>query len=107
MRHFLVTAYDADGHETRAKRAAARDAHLAGIQQLMEGGQFLFGGGLLDDDGEVVGSVLVMAFPDRAAFDAWKDSDPYTVTGVWGRVEVQSCRPAPIPNAPWNRSVTA
>jgi uncharacterized protein len=107
MKHFLVTAHDAHEGDTPAKREAAREAHLAGIQQLLEGGQFLFGGGLLDDDDKIVGSVLVMRFPDRAAFDEWLDNDPYTTTGVWGQVEVSPCRPAAIPNAPWNRSVTA
>jgi uncharacterized protein len=107
MKHFLVTAYDADGADTPAKRLAARDAHLDGIQKLMDGGHFLFGGGLLDDDEEIVGSVLIMAFADREAFDEWLDNDPYTTNGVWGRVDVRPCRPAAIPNAPWTRPVTA
>ena len=107
MRHFLVTAHDAGEKDTPAKRAAARDAHVARIQELLSADGFLFGGALLDDDDEIVGSVLVVRFPDRAAFDEWLDNDPYTTTGVWGQVDVRSCRPAAIPNAPWNRPATA
>jgi uncharacterized protein YciI len=105
MKHFLVMAHDAHEPNTQAKRAAAREAHLAGIQELLGAGSFLFGGALLNDDDEIAGSVLVMRFPDRGTFDEWLANDPYMTTGVWGEVDVRPCRPAAIPNAPWDKSV--
>jgi uncharacterized protein YciI len=107
MEHFLVVAHDALDGGAGSRRAAAREDHLAGIQQLLADGSFIFGGGLLDDAGEVIGSVLVMRFEDRAAFDDWLAADPYTTTKVWGDVDVRPCRPAAIPNAPWERPVVA
>lgn len=104
MRHFLVTALDTTDGTAPARRAAGREVHLAGIQELIAAGNFMFGGALLDGDDEVVGSVLIMRFEDKEAFDAWLQTDIYTVSGVWGSVDVRPCRPAAIPNPPWEQA---
>ena len=36
------------------------------------------------------GSALVMDFPDRAALDAYLNSEPYVAEGVWEKVEVET-----------------
>ena len=46
-------------------------------------------GGLLDDEGEMKGSALVMDFEDRAALDAYLASEPYIREHVWETVEVE------------------
>jgi uncharacterized protein YciI len=89
---FLVTAHDGADAEAPARRAAARPAHLAGIDQL--GAAVIVGGAMLDEGGNPVGSTIVVEFPDRAAVDAWIAADPYTTAGVWRRVEVVPFRVA-------------
>jgi uncharacterized protein len=42
----------------------------------------------------MVGSVLLVDFPDRAALDAWIQADPYVTGGVWAEIEVAPFRPA-------------
>ena len=46
-------------------------------------------GTLVAEDGETpVGSLFVLEAPSRASIDAFTDSDPYRVNGVWDTVDV-------------------
>ena len=89
---FLVTAYDGKDPEAPARRQAARPAHLAGGQKMKEEGRMLFGAALLDADGNMIGSAMLVDFPRREDVDAWLASDPYTTGGVWKEISVVPCR---------------
>lgn len=82
---FLVKAYDGDGMLER--RMAVRPRHLEGMRAL--GSRIVCAGGLLDDEGRMRGSALVLEFDDRAALDDYLANEPYVVEGVWERVEVE------------------
>jgi uncharacterized protein YciI len=49
---------------------------------------------MLDDDGAMIGSACIVEFDDRAALDAWLDSDPYVTGDVWRTIEVTPFRRA-------------
>lgn len=83
---FLVKAYDGDG--MLDKRMEVRPRHLEGMKAL--GKQVICAGGLLDDEGKMKGSALVMEFPDRAALDEYLRNEPYVVEGVWQKIEVET-----------------
>ena len=83
---FLVKAYDGEG--MLEKRMEVRPRHLEGMKAL--GKQIICAGGLLDDEGKMKGSALVMEFPDRVALDEYLKSEPYVVEGVWQKVEVET-----------------
>ena len=57
----------------RAGRRYGR-THLDGIQPLVDAGNILAGGAMLDDDGNMRGSVLLVDFPSRVELDAWLDA---------------------------------
>ncbi len=80
---FIIKAYDGDGMLER--RMAVRKQHLEGMKAL--GKQVICAGGLLDDEGRMKGSALVMEFEDRAALDAYLSSEPYVTAGVWEKIE--------------------
>ena len=82
---FIVKAYD--GPDMLEKRMAVRPRHLEGMKKL--GSQIIVAGGLLDEQGKMKGSALVMEFPDRAALDAYLEHEPYVVEGVWEKVEIE------------------
>ena len=82
---FLVKAYD--GPNMLDKRMEVRPKHLEGMQKL--GKQIIVAGGLLDDEGKMKGSALVMEFPDRATLDNYLAHEPYVVAGVWQKIEVE------------------
>ena len=62
---FLIKDYDGDG--MLEKRMEVRPRHLEGMKVL--GKQIICAGGLLDDEGRMKGSALVMEFENRAALD--------------------------------------
>ena len=83
---FLVEVYDGEG--MLDKRMEVRPRHLEGMKAL--GKQIICAGGLLDDEGRMKGSALVMEFENRAALDEYLKYEPYVVEGVWQEVEVET-----------------
>lgn len=75
---FLIKACDGPG--MLEKRMEVRPRHLEGMKKLSS--HIICAGGLLDDEGKMKGSALVMEFPDRAALDEYISSEPYVVEGV-------------------------
>ena len=82
---FLVKAYD--GPDMLEKRMAVRPRHLEGMKAL--GRQIIAAGGLLDEDGKMKGSALVMEFPDRDALDKYLENEPYVIEGVWHKIDIE------------------
>jgi uncharacterized protein YciI len=71
-----------------------RPAHLEGIHPLVQEGHVPLGGAILDEEGQMVGSVMVVDFPRREDVDDWLATDPYVTAGVWKEVEVHPYRAA-------------
>jgi len=84
-----------DRADSLAARLAARPAHLARLTALQEAGRLLLAGPFpaIDsvDPGAAgfSGSLIVAAFEDLAAAQAWADADPYVDAGVYARVTVK------------------
>ena len=81
---FVIKAYDGEG--MLEKRMEVRPRHLEGMKKL--GGHIVCAGGLLDEEGQMKGSVLVLEFADRTELDSYLASEPYMQEKVWDRVEV-------------------
>nr|WP_228114639.1 YciI family protein [Stenotrophomonas sp. MYb238] len=83
-----------------AARQAARAAHLARLQALLDQGRLLLAGPCPAVDAEdpgpagFSGSVVIASFDDLAAARAWADEDPYVAAGVYQRVDVRPFRKA-------------
>ena len=82
---FLIRAYDGAGK--LEKRMEVRPLHLEGMARLSD--HIVCAGGLLDEEGKMKGSALVMDFPGREELDAYLAQEPYVVTDVWERIEVE------------------
>lgn len=67
-------------------RKANRDAHLAYLDR---SGVVTLAGPLLDDDGGMAGSLVVLDVADRAAAEAWAAADPYALAGLFADVEIR------------------
>ena len=81
----MIKAYDGEG--MLEKRMEVRPRHLEGMKKL--GKHIVCAGGLLDDDGKMKGSVLIVDFPDRAALEEYLSSEPYVTEHVWENVEIE------------------
>lgn len=92
---FLIIGYDGTDAEAPARRQAARQAHLDGVKALRQSGQFIEGGAMLNDTGEMIGSALIMEFESEQQMREWLNKDPYVVTNVWQTIEIRPFRCAP------------
>jgi uncharacterized protein len=91
---FVVMAWDGTDEGALDRRLATRPRHLERIEPFVDSSNVLVGGAILDDDGRMIGSVLVMDFDTRDELDDWLRNDPYTTEGVWQRVDVRPYRAA-------------
>ncbi len=84
-----------DVEDSAAARAAARPAHLARLQSLLDEGRVLIGGPHpaidSEDPGDAgfTGSLLVIDCPSLEAAKEWVDADPYIEAGVYEKVTVK------------------
>jgi uncharacterized protein len=93
---FLLIAYDGTDPEAVQRRLKVREDHLGKIEYLKKAGEFLFGGAILDENGKMIGSMIVYDFPDRQALDERLKDEPYITAGVWEKIEIQPFRHAKI-----------
>ena len=64
-----------------------RPLHLEGMERLKE--HLVCAGGLLDEEGKLKGSVLVMEFQNREEVDEYLASEIYVTEHVWERITVE------------------
>jgi uncharacterized protein YciI len=79
---FVIIGYD--GPQGEAKRKIHRPAHLANLESLNEQGRVILAGPLTDKSG----SLLVLDFETQEEAERFARNDPYTVHGIFERVEV-------------------
>ena len=82
---FIIRALD--GADKLEKRMAVRPRHLENMAKVK--GRVICAGGLLDAEGRMRGSVLIVDFADRAALDEYLRTEPYIVEKVWETVEAE------------------
>ena len=70
-------------------RAATRPKHLAYVG----GFDVLYGGPLLEDNGRMCGSLIVLDVDSREAAEEFAAGDPYAVAGLFERVTITGFRP--------------
>jgi uncharacterized protein YciI len=84
---YAITCKDKPG--ALETRLATRPTHL---DYLNNSQNLKLAGALLDDDGNPIGSIIVVEAEDKAAAQAQADNDPFTAAGVFERVEVHFWR---------------
>lgn len=89
---FLITAYDGTDPDAMDRRLKVREAHLKHARLMKERGHFIKGGAILDDEGNMIGSTLLLRFDSRQELDQWLHHDPYKLGNVWVKIEVLPIR---------------
>ena len=70
-----------------------RQMHLEGVLRQKKERRHLYGAALLDDEGNMIGSIMVVDYPSREILEKeWLDSEPYVTGGVWQNIEIKPCR---------------
>ena len=84
MRFALMTKDKPGALQTRMDN---REAHLAYIADT---GVVEMAGPVLDDDGQMCGSLVVLEVEDLAAAQAWAENDPYAKAGLFSDVTLRA-----------------
>lgn len=82
---FVVNAHD--GKNMLEKRMEVRPRHLENMTRNKE--HVVCAGGILDEAGKPIGSVLVLDFESRDQLDAYLAGEPYIIEKVWEDVRVE------------------
>ncbi len=92
---FIVTAYDGKDSEAPARRAAVRKDHIELGNKMRADGKVIFGVALLNDSDEMIGSVYIVEFENKAELDQWLEIEPYVKGNVWKDIKIEPCRVGP------------
>jgi uncharacterized protein YciI len=88
MTQFIVIAYDAKDQGAYERRLRIKASHAESISKLRAEGKILFGIAITDDDGKMIGSIVVTDFPSRIEFDNWLAHEPYVMGKVWEDITI-------------------
>lgn len=92
---FILLGYDGKDDGALSRRLAVREQHLAVGDQLVTESKLLFASAILDSGEKMIGSMLVLEFPSRAALDAWLATEPYVTGDVWREIEIWPAKVSP------------
>jgi uncharacterized protein YciI len=93
---FLLIAHDGTDKDAQKRRMSVRPEHLKKIHTLKATGEFLFGGAILDNNGNMIGSMILYEMPDRETLDERLRDEPYIYGRVWEKIEIVPFRLATI-----------
>ena len=82
---FIITGLD--GPNKMEKRMEVRPRHLENLGKLS--GKVICGGGLLDDEGKMKGSVMIIDFAGQEQLEEYLRTEPYITEGVWETVTAE------------------
>ena len=82
---FVITAYDGKG--MLEKRMEVRPRHLESMERLKK--HLVCAGGILDEAGNLKGSVLVMDFQSREELDEYLAEEVYVREHVWEKITIE------------------
>jgi len=88
----LVALFAHDKPGALPVRQENRPAH---VDYLKSTGCVSQAGPLLDDDGQMCGSLVILDVADMAAAQSWADNDPYAKAGLFADVQLVA----------WNRVI--
>lgn len=87
----LFALYCVDKANSGQVRAANRPAHLEHLNAHAQ--HIKFAGPMMTDDGSaMLGSLLLLEFPDRAGAEAYARNDPYTKAGLFAEVRITAVK---------------
>ena len=81
---YVIRAYDGTG--ILEKRMAVRPRHLENMAKV--NGKVICAGGILDGEGKMKGSLLIMDFDSREGLDSYLKSEPYIIENVWQKIDI-------------------
>ncbi|MFB9868885.1 YciI family protein [Vreelandella sulfidaeris] len=92
MKQYALVAYDYKDEGALNRRLACRESHLDGIRSLYRSGNFISGGVILNDEGNMIGSNAHFRFASPEDLQAWLAQEPYMTEHVWEKVDIREVK---------------
>lgn len=89
---FLIIGLDGIDDGAAKRRDLARGAHIKLGDELLASGNMWYGAALLNDNGEMNGSMLMVNFPSEDDLNQWLAEEPYMLGQVWKTLQVYKCK---------------
>lgn len=96
MKQYVIIAQDGNDEAALERRQTVRPVHLAGAKKLKDNNNFVLGGAMLDEEGNMRGSVMIVQFETTEEFQHWYNNEPYITGGVWKNIEVKPFKVANV-----------
>ena len=93
--HYLILGFDGTDEEALARRLAVRQQHIALADKMIDKGKKIYGAGILNEKGEMCGSIIVGNFETREDLDEYLSQEPYKNSNVWKTLDVYELQPGP------------
>jgi uncharacterized protein YciI len=94
---FIVMAYDYKDKNALTRRLAARDQHLKFAKEMFDKKRWLFASALLDDNGNMNGSVIACEFEtEDELHKLWLDNEAYISGKVWEKIIIRKAKIAEL-----------
>jgi uncharacterized protein YciI len=94
---FIVIAYDGYDEGALARRMAVREEHLKLGRELHAAGKWLYAAGILNDAGDLIGSMIVCEFASREKMQQeWLGREAYIKGKVWQKIDIRRAQVAPF-----------
>ena len=81
----LFAVYALDKENSLQIRMDTRERHLAYLMN----SPLVFAGPLLDEEGNMCGSLIVLEMEDISEVEEFTESDPYAIAGLFKSVEIR------------------
>ena len=96
MLQFVIIARDGIDVDATQRRLAVRPAHLDGARKLKATNNFIVGGAMLNEDGQMNGSVMLVQFDTEEEMKQWLENEPYVTGKVWETIEIRRFKVADV-----------
>jgi uncharacterized protein YciI len=92
---YVLIAYDGTDEGALARRMAAREAHLKLGKEMHDEGKWLYAAGILNDEGKMIGSMIVCEFASKEQMEKqWLSREPYIAGKVWQKIDIRRAQAA-------------
>ena len=96
MNQYIITGYDYTDEGAFDRRMAVRPHHLDGAKHLKDNGNYVIGGAILNEEGKMIGSVMILQFETEEGLDAWKQGEIYITQKIWETIDIKPYRVAEV-----------
>lgn len=96
MPQYVITARDFEDEKALERRQQARPEHLEMAKKLKEKGNFVKAAALIDQNEDMIGSVMMMDFENREEMELWLKSEPYVLQKVWDKIDIAEAKIAAL-----------